>query len=92
MDHRDLEGELKRLIITRLVPDERRPADLDDDENLFDGALALDSLDGLRLVAIVEKEYGVRLGGDDEAIRDAIRSVRSLASVVRDARNVGAPR
>jgi acyl carrier protein len=90
MDHPDLEAELRSLIINRIAPEGRRSLSIADEDDLFEGALGLDSLDGLRLVAIVEKQYGVRLGSDDAGTREAIRSIRSLAGVVRGARGSSA--
>lgn len=78
----DLIPRIKTLILEGLHLDELSPADLDPDVPLFgDGGLGLDSVDALELVMELERQFGVQLQ-DDQASREVLRSVRSIAAWV----------
>lgn len=79
-----LHQELKAFIIETMNLEDITPADIDDDMQLFgtDG-LALDSIDALELVLALKKKYGVVLEANDERSREHLRSVASLATLIR---------
>jgi len=63
----------------------RDAASLADDADLVQ-ALGLDSLESLRVLALVEKRFGVRF---DDAEIHAIRTLRQLADAVERRRSCG---
>ena len=76
--------ELKSFIVETMNLEDMAPADIDDDTLLFaaDG-LALDSIDALELVLALKKKYGVVLEANDEQTRQHLRSVATLAVLIR---------
>ena len=58
---KELLRELKTKIVEELQLKEVNPDRLADDTPFFDGGLALDSVDLLVLVAIVDRDYGVQI-------------------------------
>ena len=76
--------ELKSFIVETMNLEDIAPADIDDDTLLFaaDG-LALDSIDALELVLALKKKYGVVLEANDEQTRQHLRSVATLAALIR---------
>lgn len=67
---------LKSRIIEELALDVT-PAEIDATAPLFGGGLGLDSIDGLELVVLLEKYYGVKVG-QDENMQDIFSSVNAL--------------
>ena len=53
--------ELKKKIVEELQLKDVTPDELADDIPFFDGGLALDSVDLLFLVALVDRDYGVEI-------------------------------
>ena len=78
----DLNLELKKLIVEALDIEDLNPEDIGDDDPLFGSGLELDSIDGLELVLLLEKEYGVKIGSSEES-REALKSVNVLADFIR---------
>ncbi len=79
-----LHQELKLFIIETMNLEDITPADIADDTLLFaDDGLGLDSIDALELVLALKKTYGVVLEANDEQTRQNLRSVASLAALVR---------
>ena len=58
---RELLRELKVKIVEELQLKEVDPGQLSDDTPFFEGGLALDSVDLLVLVAMVDRDYGVQI-------------------------------
>ena len=58
---KELLRELKTKIVEELQLKEVTPDRLADDTPFFDGGLALDSVDLLVLVAMVDRDYGVQI-------------------------------
>ena len=59
------------------------PADIGDDMPLFaDDGLGLDSIDALELVLGLKKKYGIVIEAGDQASRQHLRSIESLAALV----------
>lgn len=79
----ELIPKIKTLLIEGLNLEELKPEDIDPDADLFgDDGLGLDSVDALEIVMEVERQFGVQIK-DDEASRDILRSVRSLANHIQ---------
>ena len=78
-----LRQELKAFIIETMNLEDIAPEDIADDALLFaDEGLGLDSIDALELVLGLKKKYGIVLEAGDEASRQHLRSVASLAALV----------
>jgi len=79
-----LHQELKSFIVETMNLEDIAPTDIDDDTLLFaDDGLALDSIDALELVLALKKRYGVVLEANDELTRQHLRSVATLAALIR---------
>lgn len=78
-----LHQELKAFIIETMNLEDITPADIGDDMPLFaDDGLGLDSIDALELVLGLKKKYGIVIEANDEASRQHLRSVSSLAALL----------
>lgn len=75
--------ELKKEIIEALNLD-LKPEDINDDAPLFGEGLALDSIDALELIVILEK-YGVQIKNEEEG-QKAFASIAALAAYVHEHR------
>jgi acyl carrier protein len=82
MTEKQLELELKELIIEALMLEDKQVEDIDSDEPLFVEGLGLDSIDALELAMAIDKKYGVRIKADDEQNRRIFANVKSLAAYV----------
>jgi acyl carrier protein len=83
-----LEKELKDLIIEACnVPDP--PEDFPGNAPLIgpDSPLGLDSLDAVEIVVEVQKNYGVRIGGEDTS-REVLQSIETLVAFIRQERGL----
>ena len=79
-----LHQELKEFIIETMNLEDITPADIGDDMALFgEEGLALDSIDALELVLALKKKYGIVLEANDEKSREHLRSVASLAALIK---------
>lgn len=79
---RDLELELKKLIIDALKLEEIRPEEINSDEPLFGDGLGLDSIDALELGVALRKKYGIRVATVNDEVKANFRSVASLARFI----------
>jgi acyl carrier protein len=75
-----IRDELKRLLIETLELDVA-PAQIGDDEPLFESGLGVDSIEALALVNAIEKRFGVEIP-DDEIGLAMFQDIRSLAEVL----------
>ncbi|MDP2881094.1 MAG: phosphopantetheine-binding protein [Azonexus sp.] len=83
----DLHHELKAFIIETMNLEDITPADIGDDALLFaDDGLGLDSIDALELALALKKTYGFLLETSDAQAREHLRSVSTLATLVRSHR------
>lgn len=80
-DNAAIRARLKEIIIRSLNLEGLTPDDIEDEAPLFGDGLGLDSVDALELVVALEKEYSVRIEGE-EASREAFTSVATLATYV----------
>lgn len=80
----EIEQNLKQLIVEGLVLEDVEPGDIQPEEPLFVDGLGLDSVDALELAMIVQKEYGIKIRGTSEENEKHFRSLRSLATFVRN--------
>jgi len=82
MDQQQLEQQLKTLIMESCgIPD--APEDFPSDTPLIgpESPLGLDSLDAVEIVVAVQKNYDVRIGGEDSS-REVLQSIKTLAEFV----------
>lgn len=77
----ELKLELKKLVIDTLKIPDVKPEEIDDDENLFEGRLGIDSVDALELVMALQRNYKVHI--DDQNLgRFIIKSINTIAEFI----------
>lgn len=74
--------EIKQVIIQALALEDLTPEDIADDMPLFDGGLALDSIDTLELGIALRKRYNVSFG-EDGTFRQRLRTPLALATFIK---------
>ncbi len=77
-----LREELKVLIIESLELEDMAPADIGDNDALFNEGVGLDSIDALELGMAIAKKYGVKLSQNQDENRAYFRNVTTLAQYV----------
>jgi acyl carrier protein len=78
-----LHQELKLFIIETMNLEDITPEEIGDDTLLFsDDGLGLDSIDALELVLGLKKKYGVVIEANDDASRQHLRSISTLAALI----------
>ncbi len=78
----ELKEQLKVQLIEQLNLEDFEVADIADDDLLFgDEGLALDSIDALEIIVLLEKEYGLKIE-DPKKGKDIMQSVQSLADYI----------
>ena len=83
---RDLENEMKALIVEALMLDDVTAEEIDSEAPRFVDGLGLDSIDALELAIAVEKRFGVKIKASDEEKRKIFGSVRALSAYVAEHR------
>ncbi len=74
--------ELKKEIIDVLNLEGMTPDDIDSDAPMFgDEGLALDSIDALELIVLMEKNYGIKLA-NAAAGKEVFKSIRVMAEYI----------
>jgi len=74
--------ELKRLLTENLSLDGVKPEQIGDDAQLFgDGGIGLDSLDGVEVVVLLTRQYGLNAKAMQKN-REAFTSINTLAPYV----------
>ena len=77
-----IKRELKELLVENLSLEDVNPGDIGDDMPLFgDDGLGLDSLDGVEIVVMLQRHYGLDVK-DLQKGREIFQSVNSLAAYV----------
>ena len=79
---KELEREIKDLIITTLSLEDVAVDDIDSTAPLFNEGLGLDSIDALELGLALQKRYGLSLSADSAETRRHFASVRALSAFV----------
>lgn len=72
------ESELAQLIVEALNLEDVKSEDIHPEELLFGEGLGLDSIDALELALAISQKYGVQLKSEDESVKSAFSTLRSL--------------
>jgi acyl carrier protein len=76
-----IKRELKQLFVENFSLEELTPEGIKDDRNLFgDGGVGLDSLDGVEVVVLLRRQYGLDVKAMQN--RDIFQSINTLAPFV----------
>lgn len=77
-----IKSELKQLLVENLSLEDLQPEQIADDADLFgDNGIGLDSLDGVEVVVILHRQYGLDVKAMQKG-RDVFRSINTLAPYV----------
>lgn len=76
-----LKQELKENIIEQLNLEDMSVKDIDDNDMLFGDGLALDSIDALELIVMLDKNYGIKLTDPKEG-RAIFESINTMATYI----------
>jgi len=78
----EIKEELKRLVVENLSLEDLKPEDITDDMSLFgENGVGLDSLDGVEIVVLLRRQYGLDIKAMQKA-RDIFYSINTLAPYV----------
>jgi acyl carrier protein len=78
----EIKDELKRLFVENLSLEDRKPEDIRDDMDLFgEQGVGLDSLDGVEIVVLLRRTYGLDVKAMQKG-RDIFRCINTLAPYV----------
>ena len=78
----EVKCDLKRLLVENLSLEDVKPQEISDDMDLFgEGGLGLDSLDGVEIVVLLQRQYGLDVK-DMQKGRDLFRCINTLAPYV----------
>ncbi len=88
----EIKEELKRLVVENLSLEDLKPGDIKDDMSLFgDNGVGLDSLDGVEIVVLLRRQYGLDVKAMQK-VRDIFtRSIRWLRMCSPTRPNRGRP-
>jgi acyl carrier protein len=81
-----LKEQLKEIIVRDLKLPDIQPAEIDDEQPLFEEGLGLDSLDAVELVMLIQKNFDVQMADMDEG-KVAFQSINALAKFINDKQN-----
>lgn len=81
---KELEIELKKLLIDVLDLEDFSVEDIASDQQLFGGDLGLDSIDALELGIAIKKKYDVSLSAEDEDNKKYFYSIHTLAEFITE--------
>lgn len=79
---KNLEAELKLLIIDTFELEGVRPVDIVSEAPLFGDGLGLDSIDALELGLALKKKYNIHIDTHSSALVEHFASVKNLAGFV----------
>jgi acyl carrier protein len=78
----EIKEELKKLFVENLSLEDLEPEDIKDDMELFgETGIGLDSLDGVEIVVLLRRQYGLDVKAMQKG-RDIFRSINTLAPYV----------
>lgn len=78
----ELKKNLKAQIVSHLNLEDVNPEEITDSGLLFD-ELALDSIDALELIVMLETHYGLKVSNPEDG-RKIFRSVDSMAAFIKE--------
>lgn len=82
----ELKENLKKQLIEQLNLEDFEVSDIADNDALFgDDGLALDSIDALEIIVLLEKEYGIKLD-DPKKGKDIMTSIQTLSDFIESKR------
>ena len=81
MTEKELIEQLKVQIVESLSLEDITPDDFEADTPLFVEGLALDSIDAIELILLLEKKYGIKIENPQQR-REVLRSVRTMAELI----------
>ena len=81
MEITQLKVKLKKEIIQYLNLLDISPDDIKDDTNFFGEELALDSIDSIELIVLLEREYGIKIKNPVEG-RKVLIDVNHMANYI----------
>ena len=73
--------QLKKEIIEVLNLEDIKPEDIDENAPLFGEGLALDSIDALELIVLMEKNYGIKIKDPNEG-KEIFKSINVMADYI----------
>lgn len=76
---------LKVQIVEQLNLQQIKPEDIGDDQPLFVEGLALDSIDALELIVLLQQKYGIKLANTADGPQ-IFKTVRNIAQYITDNR------
>ncbi len=77
-----LNARIKTMIVQTLRLEDVDPTSIRDEDPLIGSGLAIDSIDALELVVVLEKEYGIKIKSSEESMQ-ALSSVLALVAFIR---------
>jgi len=78
----EIKEELRRLVVENLSREDLKPEDIKDDTELFGGGVGLDSLDGVEIVVLLRRRYGLDVKAMQKA-REVFQSINTLAHATK---------
>ena len=82
----ELKEQLKAMIIEALNLEDITPNDIEDDMPLFgEDGLGLDSIDGLELIVLLEKHFGIKIK-DAKKGKEVFKNIETMATFVEENR------
>ncbi|WP_088653269.1 phosphopantetheine-binding protein [Geofilum rhodophaeum] len=83
MNKEALKSELKVHLVKYLNILDYTPEDITDDMPLFGDGLALDSIDSLELIVMLEREYGIKITNPADG-RKILSSIEAMATYIME--------
>ena len=81
----ELMQTLKQQIVEQLNLQHIKASDIGDDQPLFVEGLALDSIDALELIVLLQQKYGIKLANPEEGPQ-VFKTVRCMAEFITEHR------
>ena len=81
----ELMQTLKQQIVEQLNLQHIKASDIGDDQPLFVEGLALDSIDALELIVLLQQKYGIKLANPEDGPQ-VFKTVRCMAEFITEHR------